>query len=404
LIDSYFPNGSSHGYTSIKDLRGEIKRVGFNPKLSLKDINVQNMHFIKPYLAFLEQQRPESEKMYLWRVSIISQNRMFGHPPHSMLVESLNKWKKSVTTDKPVTKHHLGLIRKAVHTKLSQVLSKENPVTGDLRELKYLSKVSIQGSAEIDIGQKYHGKFEAFRQAINHIREHPVQRVNLETGALEGIMDDTSNEGEKLFHYALGVFRSKDRDILMRMRVHAVMENGKYRTITVSEFLHGIILHPISHILLAVLSKVKSSKSGVKAADHAWNFFADIRHDNPESFWVSETHFPWLCGLSTDLSNATDEISFAVSRVILNTTSHHIKVGSFYWKAIAWLLTTPRTVLGFKVFDEDDALSYEIEDNFLTRSGALMGDPVTKYILHMVHLAAREITANVMRTLPGYEV
>jgi len=228
------------------------------------------------------------------------------------------------------------------------------------------------------------GKYEAFRQVYRRTVGVPVYRVNLHDGRLTGdlIPEDPSNIGDRCFHYTLRELNEGKLPDILTVRSESVVEAGKVRLITVSEIHHAILLHPASHILLDVLKLVPSSASGVGAANHAFEFYKRLNHKNPRASFIFDKADLWI--LSSDLETATDYANPIITRIILAIFlgSHCMGFPPYYTKVIMQLLTAPRLVIDEKTREE-----------FVTTRGCLMGDPITKFVMHMLHLVASEIAA-----------
>jgi hypothetical protein len=274
-------------------------------------------------------------------------------------------------------------------------MSKRHTFRSHLKHAVNSFRESLSDSAKFDVTSNIGGAFEEARRILQRIKtaNFAVHRVNLETGDLEPeiLTEEKNSIGDILFNYALmvlktpnGIHRAK------RIRPSVVDENGKFRVITVSDIMHVMALQPISHFLLTVLGSLPSSRSGVKAADHCWNFFKRLNPDNPEINNILQ-----ICNvLSTDFETATDYLQFLTTRAILRETLRFFSIGRWYTDVIIRLLTTPRVVYGtsYREWSNETKKMEVIEiPTFATRSGMLMGDPITKFTLHMVHLIARDL-------------
>lgn len=248
--------------------------------------------------------------------------------------------------------------------------------------LRY-AKISLSDSAELNTPHRDGGKYEAFRRLAHGIVGKPVHMVDLENGQLTDIVieDHIDNIGTRVFHNSLWEYLQGGIPDIMTVRAEGVLEPGKVRQITVSEMQHAVLLHPISHVLLDVIKLIPSSASGVKAANHAFEFYKRLNHKNPRGNFVFDETELWV--LSSDLETATDYANPHIVRLLLQVFMgpRCLGIPKLYRMVICNLLTEPRLVINSKTLEE-----------FTTTRGCLMGDPVTKAVMHLLHLVGKEIT------------
>jgi hypothetical protein len=243
------------------------------------------------------------------------------------------------------------------------------------------AKISLSDSGEFFTNSESGGKLEAARLVLS--QNDRIPEVDLETGAHTGrILGPEDQVGIRLFHWACNVFRDRktiyDRNV-MSVRVSLVAELAKYRAITVSHLAHAILLHVLSHVLLEYLSAIPSSRSGIGAANHAWNFFKRLSHKNPVGKFIFEKD---VYVFSTDWEEATDWLDHLISQLIVNRLCNNVGIPTWYRQTVVFALCAPRQV---EEIDQDS----KILSRYFTTRGELMGDPVVKVILHICHLVAR---------------
>jgi len=391
LLYDYFHNGSERTslFKGIKDLRKSIKEEAFRTVGNYANISVpRELSFYKRILSLLSI----SNAMDLYKASILCQTRASGVPPRSMYADALQKVKVTLTT--PASPEHakaiMPLLHKVVDSTYNEVLLSTTHHNKMWERIVSSAKVSLSDSGEFFTKVKEGGKLEATRRIL---QENPkIQEVNLQTGDLTGaiLTKDNSSPGEMLFHYSCGQFRDRSscyEKNLMSMRISLVAELGKYRAITVTPIAHAAFLHPASHMCLEFLEKIPSSESGIGAAAHAWNFFKRMNVGNPNAqFIFSGTEN--LCLFSTDWSEATDHCDPYMSQVMLNRLFSKMGFPTWYRQTVMFALLGPRQV---EFLDDEKVLDF-----FITQRGALMGDPVTKVLLHLYHLVARPLALKLL--------
>jgi hypothetical protein len=371
-------------YEKLKSIRGQIKQVAFHATRSIEEIRVpRDMTFLRLPLSKLVGKSLST----LLRVSLMIQTRACGTPPPHMFLKTFKKFRETLTAPCPIPdRKHLATIAFATKVVYTKIVETGN-IPGNLTNFLSKAKISLSDSAELSVGHHEGGKYEAFRLFSRSLTGRPVEVINLQDGKGTGkfLEDVPENMGTRAFHASLGMFTREEIPDLMTVRSEAVLEPGKVRQITVSESHHAMLLHPISHVLLDILKLVPSSESGTGAAHHAFNFYKRLTARNPAAEFIFEPTDLWV--LSSDLETATDYANPWIVKTILQVFMgpRCLGVPDFYRNLVTYLLTEPRLVINNKTNEE-----------FRTTRGCLMGDPVTKFAMHMMHLVAKEVTLKLM--------
>jgi len=396
LVADYFRDSDPERMTTfekVKRVRKDIKKEVFNPLGSTVNVEVpRELSAMRVMCSLIRGKTPLS---YLQGM-ILSQTRASGVPPRSLYDKTLERTKEILTT--PSDKIAFETIQKplceAVDHVYSDLLTRLGPT--ELRDA-FFQKVSDQSKISLsDSGEFFHptnegGKLEAARIVLQANPEVP--EVNLQDGSLTGRMltAENSAQGERLFHWSCGKFR--DRKTLydnnsMSCRISLVAELGKYRTITVSTLQHAVFLHPLSHMGLKILEAFPSSESGIGAANHSWNFFKRLSHKNPSASFIFREDVETVV-MSTDWKNATDHCDHYIAGAMFNRLFSQLGLPTWYRQMAHFALCAPRQV---ETLDRNGVPV----DCFFTKRGVLMGDPVTKVILHLYHLVGRRMSNNLM--------
>jgi len=388
LLEDYLaPMGAERvsAYEQLKTLRGQLKEISFHQTRSLSELHVpRELSFLK----FPISQLREKNTRNIFRVSLLIQTRACGTPPPTVFMKTARKFRETVCTpSEPPTRGVQAKIAFATRVVYERIASftrvDKQPFLTIVREALEKAKISLSESAELDTSREEGGKYEAFRQLCQKFRGTDVYEVDLENGQLTDrlIPDDLDHIGTRAFHYSFNEAIHGRITDLMTVRCAGVLEPGKVREITVADIHHAVLLHPISHILLDVLKEIPSSSSGIKAASHAFEFYKRLSHKNPNGNFIFDEKDLWI--LSSDLETATDYANPHIVRIILQVFlgPHCLGVPKLYRILISRLLTEPRQVV--------DTYSNE---EYMTTRGCLMGDPVTKFVMHMLHLVGKEIS------------
>ena len=390
LLDDYFKDLEPNRvltYEKVKRLRKEIKMNGFNPIKGMSDVRVpRELSAMRVALSLI---RGETPLTYL-QVMILSQTRASGVPPRAVYDRTLEKTVSILKT--PSSKELLNIVQgplaRSVDHLYSDLLTR---IGGSENREKFFSevvstaKISLSDSGEFFTNTNDGGKLEASRRVLRANPEIP--EIDLHTGQPTGkILTKDSPIGERLFHWSCGLFRDRSKVYqtnCMSCRISLVAELGKYRTITVSSLQHAVLLHPFSHMGLKILEALPSSESGIGAANHAWNFFKRLSHKNPSASFIFNKDIETSV-MSTDWESATDYCDPYIAGAMINRFMHLLGVPKWYRETVHFALCAPRQV---------ETLNREgcPVDKFYTSRGVLMGDPVTKVVLHLHHLVGRRI-------------
>jgi hypothetical protein len=398
LLDDYFKDVDPKRvltFDKVKNLRKEIKRVGFNPTKTLKEVSVpRELSAMRVALSLVKGQTPLT---YL-QVMILSQTRASGIPPRAIYDRTLEKTISILKT--PSSRELLNLVEgplgRAVDHLYSDLLIRiggSEKRDGFFSHVVKSAKISLSDSGEFFTKTNFGGKLEASRRIL---KSNPViPEIDLHTGGKTGrLLDHESPIGERLFHWACGMFTDRKAvysNNSMSCRISLVAELGKYRTITVSTLQHAILLHPMSHMGLKILEAFPSSESGIGAANHAWNFFKRLSHKNPSASFIFNDNIETSV-MSTDWSQATDYCDPGIAGAMLNRFLYRLGVPTWYRQTVLFALTGPRQV---ETLDRTGCPT----SKFYTSRGVLMGDPVTKVVLHLHHLVGRRIAGLLLQDL-----
>lgn len=381
-------------FEKIKRLRGAIKEVGFNPIGDIRSIEIpREISFFKVITDFMADRKTPID---MYRVSLLSQTRASGVPPRSVYLKTLQGIKEILTEPPDPSVYNRVKVYIAegidmIHQEVVESLGSEMQSERWWTRVINRAKISLSDSGEFFTSSENGGKLE---QARHILRSNPeIPEINLETGLPTGkiLKPGVDTHGECLFHWACNQFVDRrtiyDRNV-MSVRISLVAELGKYRAITVSHLGHAMLLHVMSHILLEYLSAIPSSRSGVGAANHAWNFFKRLSHKNPSANFIFGDKDVYL--FSTDWEQATDYCDHTVAQAMLNRLCYNVGIPTWYRQTSVFALCAPRQI---EELDEDKILS-----RYFTTRGELMGDPVVKVILHCYHLVARYCSQKQLRS------
>jgi hypothetical protein len=166
-------------------------------------------------------------------------------------------------------------------------------------------------------------------------------------------------------------------ETLPHVRTGLIGEPGaKYRTITIAPAWLTILLTPLGHDLITMLQSDTYCVSGLKKEKQGWRFSNDLYYSN---FELNDTHLI----LKGDLKTASDMMSHKLTRSMLYAYLHKRGQLTTFYKTCVDLLTCGRYVECPRNFPNEE---------FLSTSGVLMGDPGCKGALTLTVLCARTLT------------
>jgi len=395
LLSDYFRDLDPKRITTfekVKIVRKDIKMHGFNPISDLSKVDIpRELSNLRVLCALVRGKTPLSH----YQVMILSQTRASGVPPRIVYDRTLAKTKAILT--EPSSRETLDRVLQPLQVAVDHFYSDLLVQVGDDFARKCFfeavvgeSKISLSDSGEFFTTTDCGGKLEAARRIL--ISHPEIPEISLETGDYTGrILTVNDSQGERLFHWACGTFKDRTKVYdknCMSCRISLVAELGKYRTITVSTLQHALLLHPFSHMGLKILEAVPSSQSGIGAANHAWNFFKRLSHKNPSASFVFRDDIETSV-FSTDWSVATDHTDPLIAGAMLNRFCYRLGVPQWYRETMLFALTGPRQI------ETMDRNGVPIE-KFYSSRGVLMGDPVTKIVLHLHHLIGSRMAGNML--------
>nr|QIR30283.1 RNA-dependent RNA polymerase [Plasmopara viticola lesion associated narnavirus 4] len=347
-------------------------------------------------------------RVYL--IGILSQTRGCGTPPPLVILQSKVKFLRTIGRERPPEPASAGLLRRAALREILKELP-DSAFTG----LATKSRVTVSTSSSWEKTRREGGTIEAAREILASLpigEQVPVR--NLDTGRIESYKNigDFDSTGEAVFWLALDHTLRTPPDLLKQAFLTMVKEPGKARSVTKARACLKIVLDLVNKIVSSPLEKgIRSSTSGMGKANHGWNLFCrlmsdevrdmvfslDTREENAYEGYVERTDtFKDLFMSSTDYEEATDQLSHEVARdlgeawmtkcgiprllrALVSKTCFQPREVFFHASGVLRSLGTARPEYG------PDIRSVRLV------CGVLMGDPLTKVVLHLVNVVTRRV-------------
>jgi hypothetical protein len=348
-------------------------------------------------------------------IGILSQTRGCGTPPPLVVLQSKRKFLQTVSLEAPRESPTMRSLRRLATEEVIGALPAV-AVTG----LATKARVTVTSSACWEKTRREGGTTEEIKTLINSIG--PMSQVpirNLDTGRAElwKFQSEFDSVGELIFWVSLDRVLRTPPEELRKAFLTVVKEPGKARSVTKARACLKIVLDLVSKLCSEPLAKgIRSSQSGMSASNHGWNFFNSFtdeleKHETFSVLTRDESQFEGfvqrtdtyenLYVSSTDYQEATDSMRHDVARDL--GTAWMIKCGipavlrgivvetcykprEVYFKATGCLVD-----LG----DPSPSMGDDIRKITL-RQGVLMGDPLTKPVLHLTNVINRHLQNRIL--------
>jgi len=404
-------------YSQLKKLRKTFKdlsnRDQLNSFLSDKEQIISTVpRWLNDWLPIWRYTRSFEKPFALAQVDgLLSQTRAAGTPPDIVKMQSKRKFISTVS-EKPsdLTDTDKALIRAAL-SKFDETLNPD-VFTG----LDTKARVTLTISSCWEKTQEEGGTIQAISEIV-HLGAigKKVPKRDLFSGNIVGEVGYNSEDtGTYIFWACLDeVLRASPDEINMAALV-MVSEPGKARTVTKATAALKVVLDVVNKICSWPLTKIESSSSGMAKASHAWNSFKksfttsgkDISFDplreeiatGPSGERIKTTTYRDVFMSSTDYENATDAMNHEVASMISRYWMKRCGIPPILQMIVQRTCYRPRPI----VFEARGPMAsygepWGKESPFsnphyvMLRKGVLMGDPLTKPVLHLVNILVRTV-------------
>jgi hypothetical protein len=344
----------------------------------------------------------------LYLAGTLSQTRGSGTPPPLVVLRSKRKFLLSVDSPPPEVSNTQAVL---FNTALEDLI-RELPdyiFTG----LDTKARVTVTGSACAEATRAEGGTAQAILDLMAKYEEMPVPIRDLDTGnILEFVRkDDFESIGTAIFFACLDEVLYTSPEVLREVHLTVVREPSKARVVTKGHAALKIVLDTVSKICSWPLKKgFTSSASGMGKSHHGWNLFKDFTSEEMYSLLFSEDrprrtedafndHIDrvmywqdlWFC--STDYQEATDRMVHAFARPVAHKWMKKCGIPLILQGIVLGICFQPRTVY-FTATGPLSKIGHAVDDQTNRTTlyrGVLMGDPLTKVILHFSNIITRRI-------------
>jgi hypothetical protein len=354
--------------------------------------------------------------------AILTQTRGCGTPPPLVVLKAKMKFIQTVSSvPDPLKTGQASLVRLSLQQIVDEI--PDHVFTG----LQTKAGVNVTTSACIEELRADGGSSEYIRQIVREgTLGRKVKIIDLNTGQTQSLQElEEISVGGYIFWRCLEEVLATEPVVLREAQLVMVREPGKARTVTKAHAALKVILDLVSGICSYPLKKgVESSHSGMAAANHGWNFFTNLYslwkeltfnvvstekgRSGPDSFLERIEYADLYVGF-TDYSEATDKMDHKLAQIAAETWMLKCGIPIILRGIVHETCYKPRTILfngtgPLERFGEPTDIE-NVRKVTLVK-GVLMGDPLTKVVLHLLNIVSRRLgmlttERSVTNMLPG---
>jgi hypothetical protein len=402
-------------YSLLKKSRKSFKQFAHERNLKEKLLSPNRLAeeawieaMLRPVWSYCARQ---TGTRYVFVTGILSQTRGAGTPPPLVILQSKRKFLATVSTvPSPPNQTQDRLVRQAIDEILNEL--PQSAFTG----LATKGRVTVTGSATWENTRATGGTAETIREVLSQYNlDNLVPVRDLETGNILCYKHHESFDtvGEFIFWACLQEVLQLPPDELNYAFLTVVSEPGKGRSVTKGRACVKVILDVAAKICAWPLKKgIASSTSGMGQSHHAWNSFLDMMSepmrsevfalDQPkedvefgdyvERQEIYENYFQ----SSTDYEEATDRMKLWFARISGNAWMVKCGIPPILRGIVNAVCYRPRKIFftgkGALAAYGEAAPEFGQDVRFVMLSqGVLMGDPLTKIVLHMSNIVTRRL-------------
>jgi len=397
-------------FSELKTARKLIKFSTLNRDVDLLNHphfkkNARWLRFFLPLWKEMEKEKDRTRKLFL--AATLSQTRGAGKPPLLVNLQSKIKFLKTVSIPDDISDTALCIIRAAMQEELQAL--PDRIFTG----LRTKSRITVNANSCWEKTQAEAGTLAAVQEFCRtKALGERAMTYDLNTGKQSGYLEETCSAGEYIFWRALEEVLWLTPTKRKQAMLVVVDEPGKSRSITKTRACVKIVLDLVNKICAIPLEKgFSSSHSGMRAAHHAWNHFKSFETKDFEDilfnvdtykeedfvdFTLITKIYKRVFMTSTDYETATDFLSHKVGKEIGMQWMLKCGIPRILRGLVCEIAYGPRDIHFYGniemgvVVDEEKHLR-----SLTTCRGVLMGDPLTKIVLHFVNIVTRSISKRI---------
>jgi hypothetical protein len=400
-------------FSELKRARGEFKHAASRGQVAslhqthLFDKQARWLRFMLPLYKGYNEEQDRVRKVYLH--GVLSQTRGAGKPPPLCKLQAKEKFLLTTTIPDNID----SIRQKIVSVCMSEVINElpDHIFTG----LSTKGGITVNTSACHEYTQDEGGTIKAI-QDICQKRELGIQieTIDLETGEPGELVGNEVSPGTYIFWACLREVLSMSPRKRSEVTLTVVDEPGKDRAITKAHACLKIILDWVNKICAIPLEKgFDSSHSGMKLANHSWNLFKDSETEPLRDILFSTKttkkekfnghirvtkEYDVVYAISTDYETATDFQSHKTGKIIGYQWMQKCGIPKVLRDLVCEVAYNPRDVFYYgNLGIGEEVNSEENLWKITTSRGVLMGDPLTKVVLHFNNIIARRLSYRLLQ-------
>jgi hypothetical protein len=383
---------------------------------------------------------------WIFRCTTLCQTRVLGYLPLAVAEVKRKQFRETVSRPlERVPRENLQLIKAAVKEELSRAKVprgfmgrpywQPKECLAQFHQAMSAIELPLKGAASVDHFVREGGKIEDAREVVNlaidnqwripirdlqdhEIMEHfTVNRVDDSspsdyvrplfwisyTVILNWFIRKGFIKGVKYYPLMNGSVEYNPDP--MRASIVHISEPGKERNLTKSTGFLAWFLTPASKIVQDTLAILPEHTAGLQASGHEWRHQKRISSISDESSFIYD---PYTGAVNSrvihsfkDWTESTDFICKFVGWAHLESMLEYISFPEGYKVLIAHAIMEPqpvKEVVSLRNLDQDFEYEPVHWEGFI-REGFMMGNPMTKSILHLVHVSERCVTRAILERL-----
>jgi hypothetical protein len=387
---------------------------------------------------------------WIFRCTTLCQTRVLGYLPTCIAEVKRRQFRENVSRPREIPpRENLQLIEIAVEDELKRAgipreflgrrYFHDDKTTARFNEAMAAIDLPLKGAASVDNFVREGGKIEDARQVINLAIDNqwkiPVRDLHdhevIKTFMIEPSDSQAASDYVRpLFWISytiiLNWFVKKgfvkdtnyyplldgDQDYLpdpMRASIVHISEPGKERNLTKSTGFLAWFLTPASKITQDTLAELPEHVAGLTASGHEWRHQKRISSVSDESSFIYDIRTgytnPRIIHSFKDWTESTDFIGKLVGWAHLKTLFEYIAFPEGYAALIAHAILEPQPVTEVvSLKNLEGELEFEpVRWTGFINEGFMMGNPMTKTILHLIHVSERAVVRAMLERHRAFE-
>jgi len=175
----------------------------------------------------------------------------------------------------------------------------------------------------------------------------------------------------------------------LNAKILHIQEPAKQRNLTKSTSELTWFLTPMGKMLQSVLAHLPDHHVGLRSTSDAWKFQQRLHPRGEGHFIFKNEEVLNFKFVSSDWTESTDNINRVIGLYHLKVLANYVGAPAAYLELVMALLTLPQPV---EEIIRDDLYNFESPAfKGYIRRGFMMGNPVTKTILHLLHVSEKNL-------------